>query len=186
MIEEPVSTITNKLHSTLPVINGWIDRIIKRYKEKSTPVIDLNFSRINQIFPRELLEKAKVVIVSDKIPFPPLGRMGLTELSGIEQMPIAGITYKDTFFVHHNHLTESLHFHELIHVIQWERLGAEHFLLAYGIGLIQFGYEDSPLEKMAYSLQKEFDKGTVPDGIVDIIYQKTDNLWKQIHPLINQ
>ncbi len=180
------SKIINKFHSALPVINGWIDQLIESNKEKSTPVIDLNFSRINQIFPKKLLEKAKVVIVPNKIPFPPLSQMGLAELSGIEQMPIAGITFKDTFFVNQNILTQSLHFHELIHVVQWERLGADNFLLAYGVGLIQFGYEQSPLEEMAYSLQKDFAKGTVPDGIVDIIYQKTDAIWNQIRPLVSQ
>jgi hypothetical protein len=99
-------------------------------------------------------------------------------------MPIAGITYKNTFFVNQNLLTESLHFHELVHVVQWERLGADNFLLAYGAGLIQFGYEQSPLEKMAYRLQKEFDTGTVPDEIVDKIYQETDSLWNQVRPLV--
>ncbi|MBW1897754.1 MAG: hypothetical protein JRI61_01695 [Deltaproteobacteria bacterium] len=180
------SKIINKFHSALPVINGWIDQLIENNKDKSTPVIDLNFSRINQIFPKKLLEKAKVVIVPGKIPFPPLSQMGLTELSGIELMPIAGITFKDTFFVNQNLLTESLHFHELIHVVQWKRLGADNFLLAYGVGIIQFGYEQSPLEQIAYSLQKDFDTGTVPDGIVEIIYQRTDALWNQIRSLVSQ
>ena len=180
------SEIINKFHSALPFINGWIDQIIEKYKEKSTPLIDFNFSKINQIFQKKLLENTKVVIVPDKIPFPPLGRMGLAELSGIELMPISGITYKNTFFVNQNLLTESLHFHELIHVVQWERLGSDNFLLAYGVGLIKFGYEKSPLEKMAYRLQKNFDTGTVPEGIVNIIIQKTDIIWNQVRLLVHQ
>ena len=36
-------------------------------------------------------------------------------------------------------LTESLCCHELVHVVQWDRLGVDRFLLAYGIGLVQSG-----------------------------------------------
>ena len=45
---------------------------------------------------------------------------------------------------------EAIHFHELIHVIQWRLLGPEDFLKSYANGLDEFGYENSPLEKMAY------------------------------------
>lgn len=161
-------------------MSEWIDRTIRLSRKKSRPVIELNFPRINGVFPKKLLKKTRVVIVPDKPPFPPLNQMGLAELYSLEQLPIAGITYKDTFFVNRNHVTESLHFHELIHVVQWERLGMERFLLAYGVGLIQFGYKESPLEQMAYNLQRDFDREIVPDGIVELIYRKTDDLWSKV------
>ncbi len=53
---------------------------------------------------------------------------------------MAGITYKDTYFINHLHQTESLHFHELVHVVQWDWLWVDDFLLAYGAGLMQFSY----------------------------------------------
>jgi hypothetical protein len=37
--------------------------------------------------------------------------------------------------------SQGLHFHELVHVIQWARRGVERFLQTYGIGFAQFGYE---------------------------------------------
>ena len=123
--------------------------------------------------------------VADKVPFPPLSHIGLHELSGMEQMPLTGITYKDTFFINQNHRTESLHFHELTHVVQWERLGIDNFLLAYGVGLMQFGYEKSPLEQMAYTLQRNFEIGTIPNGIIDLIHQQTDDIWSQVKPLVS-
>ncbi len=100
-------------------------------------------------------------------------------------MPLTGITYKDTFFINQNHRTESLHFHELTHVVQWERLGIDNFLLAYGVGLMQFGYEKSPLEQMAYTLQRNFEIGTIPNGIIDLIHQQTDDIWSQVKPLVS-
>lgn len=180
----PYAKIINKFHSALPLIRNWIEDLLESNKENTTSVINLNFSRINQIFPNDLLEKAKVVTVADKVPFPPLSHIGLHELSGMEQMPLDGITYKDTFFVNQNHRTESLHFHELIHVVQWERLGVDNFLLAYGVGLMQLDYEKSPLEQMAYTLQKNFEIGTIPNGIIDLIHQQTDNIWSQVEPLV--
>ena len=104
--------------------------------------------------------------MTGKVPFPPLSRMGLPELEQMENMSMDGITYVDTFFINHLRQTESLHFHELVHVVQWERLGVDNFLLAYGVGLMQSGdlyqtfedvYLNSPLEQMAYSLQAGFE-----------------------------
>ncbi|MBU3917929.1 hypothetical protein KKA14_20570 [bacterium] len=45
----------------------------------------------------------------------------------MERMPIAWIIYKDTYFVKQKHHTESLCFHDMIHVLQWDKLGVERF-----------------------------------------------------------
>jgi len=85
--------------------------------------------------------------------------MGLPEFSDIENMIPSGITYKDTCFVQDSQMmNESLHFHELIHIVQWAHLGVERFLLDYAAGLAAHGYSNSPLEKMAYGLQNYFDQ----------------------------
>lgn len=98
---------------------------------------------------------------------------------------MAGITYKDTFFINQAYSTESLHFHELIHVVQWERLGVDNFLLAYGVGLMHFGYKNSPLEQMAYLLQGRFDNGELPPLITNLIQQQTDIIWNQVTQLLS-
>jgi hypothetical protein len=68
-----------------------------------------------------------------------------------------GITYLDTFFVkRRSAAAERLHFHELIHVVQWRLLGPETFLAAYAAGLETFGYRESPLEIMAYNAEASF------------------------------
>ena len=60
---------------------------------------------------------------------------------------------------------ESLHFHELVHVIQWRLLGPEKFLAFYADGLERFGYRNSPLEVMAYNLQDRFDREAQPFSV---------------------
>jgi hypothetical protein len=45
-------------------------------------------------------------------------------------------------------------------VIQWRLLGPERFLVAYANGLDEFGYEKSPLEKMAYDAEAAFKRSS--------------------------
>jgi len=163
-----------RLHLSLPKVRKWIEKTLAGNQEHAVPVINFKFSRLKKLFSGELLNSTKAVVLSEKLPFPPLDRMGLPEFIQMEKMAIAGITYKDTFFVSHLQQNESLYFHELVHVVQWERLGVDNFLLAYGAGLMQFGYANSPLEKMAYSLQADFDRGEVQSNFIEEIQQNAD------------
>lgn len=177
--------LMRKLHSALPLVREWIDKTLEEHSPNATSVINLSFPRLSTVLPLDLLTRARVVVVTEKVPFPPLSHMGLPEFTEMENMMMAGITFKDTFFVSHLHQTESLHFHELVHVVQWERLGIDNFLLAYGAGLMQFGYQDSPLEKMAYSLQAGFDSGSLSMNTVEIIQQQTDDIWNMVSTWIS-
>ncbi|MGC1950636.1 MAG: hypothetical protein WA679_24215, partial [Pseudolabrys sp.] len=68
-----------------------------------------------------------------------------------------GITYLNTFFIKRDELrNEAIHFHELIHIVQWRILGPEQFLRLYADGLERLGYRDSPLEVMAYDAEAAF------------------------------
>ena len=90
---------------------------------------------------------------------PPLSQMGLTQFTEWERIEYGGITYLDTFFVTQNELAnEPLHFHELVHVLQWRPLGPERFVALYAEGLERFGYRSSPLEVIAYDLEDRFRK----------------------------
>ena len=54
----------------------------------------------------------------------------------------------------------------------------DNFLLAYAVGLLQHGYEQSPLEQMAFELQARFDQQRVPEALVDRINEHTDGVWE--------
>ena len=110
-------------------------------------------SAIALYFTAETLASAKVVIM-DRLPVPPLSSWGLTQCASFERIDPDGISYLDTCFLKpHQSRNEAIHFHELIHVIQWRVLGAERFLRSYADGLERFGYRDSPLEVMAYDAE---------------------------------
>ena len=44
---------------------------------------------------------------------------------------------------------------------QRQKLGPERFLVAYANGLDELGYENSPLEKMAYDAETSFKRSSV-------------------------
>jgi hypothetical protein len=46
--------------------------------------------------------------------------------------------------------------------VQWDELGPENFLLAYGTGLMGWGYDASPLEAMVYNLQLLYETNQLP------------------------
>ena len=50
----------------------------------------------------------------------------------------------------------ALHFHELVHVAQWSILGAKKFIERYIAEIQNHGYDNAPLERMAYGLQDHF------------------------------
>jgi hypothetical protein len=103
----------------------------------------------------------------------------------MQRMLLAGITFKDTFFLQQDKSSESLHFHELVHIVQWARLGVDNFLLAYGLGFILGGgYEQIPLEHMAYTLQRSFENGTLPQRLMRHIEEQTDAIWKKAAPIV--
>ena len=172
-----------RFHAALPHVRQWIDQFLAAHADRARAVSTLGFTRLSASFPRELLERAKVVTV-ERTPFPPVDRLGLPELALMQQRQFDGITFKDTFFLRQGCTSEALHFHELVHVVQWARLGVDSFLLAYGFGLVRFGYDNSPLEQMAYALQQNFERGAVPQEIVRVIEEGSDAIWTQVAPFV--
>jgi hypothetical protein len=82
----------------------------------------------------------------ERLPMPPLSALGLSRFAQFERGDFYGITYLDRFFLkRHRVADERLHFHELIHVIQWRLLGPASFLAAYADGLERFGLPREPV-----------------------------------------
>jgi len=159
MDEREDTKILSLLQQTLPVVREWIDHYVEAHAHLAVPVRELGFSRLSQYFDQNRLSNSKAVKV-DRVQVPPLSIMGVPLFVDFEKTPFTGITYMDTFFVAPPaHDSESTHFHELIHVVQWDVLGPDSFLLVYAIGLLLHGYRNSPLERMAYDLQRAFESG---------------------------
>jgi hypothetical protein len=145
-----------EFRTAYPKLRMWIEKTLALYEESARPVTSMHFVRLPLYFDKHLLETVKFVAV-DRVPMPPLAAMGLGRFAAFVQGNVDGITYEDRYFIKQTVVTEEpLHFHELIHVIQWRLLGPAGFLAAYANGLDEFGYENNPLEKMAYEAEASF------------------------------
>ena len=143
---------------------GWIDATLRAHAENARTVVSRGFPRLPLYFSADTLTSAKVVLV-DQLPIPPLSSWGLNRFANFERASFNGITYLNTFFIKRVDVrNEAIHFHELIHVVQWQILGPEHFLRSYAEGLERFGYRNSPLEVMAYEAEAAFTANDVFDA----------------------
>jgi hypothetical protein len=177
--------VVRKFQAAIPLARKWIDGLLAEYAKSTAIVGRLQFPRISESFPKEFLKAAKMVAVTEA-PRMPLEDFGLLELSKAMPTNVRGITFFDTYFVLEQFQKhEGLNFHELVHVAQWQRLGTDRFLMAYGIGLFGGGYKQSPLEAMAYGLQTEFERGKIWPNLVQSIEQRTDEIWKQVAAMLS-
>jgi hypothetical protein len=149
-----------------PVVESWIQGTLAAHAGNKQAVASRGFPRLSHYFKAETLASAKVVLV-DRLPLPPLSSIGLAQFAEFERGDFNGITYLDTFFLKPAFARdEAIHFHELIHVIQWRELGAKDFLRMYAGGLERFGYRMSPLERMAYDAEAKFSASITFDAEV--------------------
>jgi hypothetical protein len=150
------SMTPQEFETSFPKVMAWIQQTLWTHKTLARPVTAKNFRRLPLYFSKAQIEAAKFVVV-DRIPVPPLSSMGLSRFKEFERGDYEGNAYLDTYFLKRARADdESLHFHEMIHLVQWRLLGAEAFLAMYADGLEKFGYRNSPLERMAYDAQELF------------------------------
>jgi hypothetical protein len=158
--------MTEQQHRAVyPLIAAWMQKSLDEHAVAARPVTSLGFSRLPHYYDERILASAKAVVVA-KVPVPPLSAMGLAGLGAFERMEMGGMTFFDTYFVRTDLAgVKSLHFHELVHVVQWRALGSEKFLACYADGLERFGYMRSPLELMAFRLQRRFEREAEPFSV---------------------
>ena len=110
-----------RLASLLPSVQEWIEEYRSQHEDRAIPVDRSGFQRLDQYFGPELLHKARAVPV-ERISFPPLSQMGFPYFQELEEQEFGGITYRDMYFLTPEaYSSESTHFHELVHVVQWPR-----------------------------------------------------------------
>ncbi len=159
------------------LIRFWIERTVAAHAREARAVREVieacGFRRLPEYFGAAFLDRVRCVTV-DRIPLPPLASRAVRSLGGIRAARrYSGITYGDTYFIDKKkEQSESLHFHELIHAVQWDCLGFEKFLLIYGAGLVRNGYVRNPLEVMAYSHQRRFETDPVPYPVEDTVREE--------------
>jgi hypothetical protein len=155
-----------KLLFTLPRARRWVHRIVAQHRSVAVPLRESEGAEsLVKVFGPLLIEGTKVAVV-DQTPRPPLAKWGLEGADDFVGFEAAGLALIDTIFVRRNCVGDpSLLFHELVHVAQWRLLGVNRFLALYGLMLLEDGYRASPLETMAYGLQRQFVAGRRFDAL---------------------
>lgn len=149
-------------------IEQWIDRTLKEYDHLKVSCAVL-LPEFQAFFGAEVLENSYFVVV-DSIPKPDFDELTGAGYDEFLNMKPAGITYKNTYFIQRGFENRfALHFHELVHVLQWQLLGAFGFIQRYLDEIAEYGYDKAPLEVMAYELDSYFSAGLPVKSIPDYV-----------------
>jgi len=149
-------------------IESWIDETIEGHIQNRVSC-DCFAKVFSGFYPIEFLSRSYFV-TTEQIPKPDFPELRQAGMGDFIDRPLSGITYKDTYFIKKGCESDlELHFHELVHVVQWQILGASNFIGRYIEEMKQYGYEDAPLEEMAYGLQNTFSKKTYPFNVPDYV-----------------
>lgn len=153
-----------QLIEQLKEVKNWIFKLIVEYDHFKKPVSKYSFENLLQYFSFETLNES-YVIITDRIPLIPFNQLGLDQFSIYGLKPFIGMTYMNCYFIREgNEKNESLHFHELIHILQWKFLGVDRFIKSYALGLLKYEYDENPLEKMAMKYQFKFEEKILFDA----------------------
>jgi hypothetical protein len=168
MPSPPKPDALRRLNGAAGPCGQWIRQVATALAPGSRPAADLRFERLATYFPPPALDDVRVV-TTPRVPVPPFSSFGIPEFTVLEEMAVAGITFDRLCIVHEEQATESVHFHEFVHAIQWAALGAAAYMLTYGVGILEHGYAQSPLEVAAYDMQSQFDREQPVPRLVDTV-----------------
>jgi hypothetical protein len=128
------------------------------YLDVAAPIQSTHRDSIAGFFPIELLAITRITAVAKPVDNPPfypaLRQRGFYNLPDFSTM--AAITFVDVI-VSHVPITSALLFHEMVHAVQYTKLGLNQFSRHYVEGFLYGGcYERIPLEMNAYQLEERF------------------------------
>jgi len=156
----------------LKQLEQWIEQNNLEYSNQKISCRKF-IDAFNGFYPESFLQNAYFVVV-DEIPKPDISEFREMGLGDFFDKMVDYITYKDTYYIL-PHLAEnlSMHFNELVHVAQWNRLGATAFIQRYIEEILKYGIADSPLEKMASKLCEHYSRNGQPFDVPSYV---TENL----------
>jgi hypothetical protein len=142
-------------------VAGYIEQQRQIYRGTAVPLDGKEASAMRRFFPASTLDSTRIVVLSgQRVSNPPFYveviRMGFEAGSLPDFALMNAITFVDTL-IFHDALTDKLLFHELVHVVQYEKLGLSEFATKYVMGFLCGGsYKAIPLEMNAYELDARF------------------------------
>jgi hypothetical protein len=152
---------TAQIEGIVQEVAAYIEGNRNGYLPQSVPLNGTQRLTMQPFFPTYALDSTQLVVLTgSRVNNPPfyagLVKMGFEPPSLPDFSEMAAITFVDTV-VSHEPFTARLLFHELVHVVQYEKLGLPEFAAKYVRGFLNGGsYEAIPLERNAYELDARF------------------------------
>ena len=148
-------TITAQFERLLPLASNWVEKQEKRMLRIGVPLSDLELADARAI---GVAEPDRVRLLQlDRVPFPtdPMLRAAATAIQFLTPAT-CGLTLRYGIFVRSDCWRErALIAHELVHVMQYERLGGIlPFLRQYLSQCLTVGYPAAPLEQEAVNISR--------------------------------
>lgn len=168
------------METKIPDLLEWIAGLKRAYAAETVTVASFGFAGLSAVYPASLLDRARAVVTAEPFPYPPLDALGFPELAYWNGVDLAGINYAGLIFVRKEAATQSLFFHELVHVVQGDALGQANYLLAYAASLATDAYEGNPFEETAYRLQGSFEEGNLGGDTVELIEREARDAYVRI------
>lgn len=160
-------------------IDGIVERVAayigqqrQTYRHGAVPLSLSQQRAMRPFFPEPALDATRLrILAGGRVANPSfygeLIKMGFEAGSLPDFAHMAAITFADTV-VSHEPFTDRLLFHELVHVIQYEKLGLPEFAGKYVKGFLNGGsYDAIPLEMNAYQLDARFAGGPTKPFLVE-------------------
>ncbi len=153
----------------------WISHQRMAYRQSGHELSGEALMEFSQFFDPNLLQKVRIVTVpalenpAFLEEFRPMFAQASVPVLDFSTM--SGITFVDTVLLVENAVKsdlDSLIFHELVHVVQYDILGLDKFVELFITGWVNqgFNYAAIPLEMDAYELQYKYEGE--PDQIFDV------------------
>jgi hypothetical protein len=146
------------------------------YVHRALPLDANQRAAMRSFFRAAILDSARVLVLSEeRVGNPPfygeLMKIGFSGNCLPDFAHMAAITFVDTV-VSHEPFTERLMFHELVHIVQYEKLGLPDFSARYVRGFLSGGsYEAIPLEMNACDLDARIAAGPTKPFSVEAAVQ---------------
>ena len=139
----------------------YIGQQRQTYRPDAAPLSLSQKNAMCPFFPETVLDSTRLVVrTRERVSNPPfygqLVQMAFSPADLPDFARVAAITFVDTV-VSHEPFTDRLLFHELVHVVQYKKLGQADFAARYVRGFLSGGsYEAIPLEMNAFELDGRF------------------------------
>jgi hypothetical protein len=158
----PLPTLsTAQVEWIVQQVRAYIEHQRQTYRPGAEPLSLSQKNAMRPFFPEPVVGSTRLLVhtgerVSNPPFYPQLVQMGFSPADLPDFAHMAAITFVDTV-VSHEPFTDRLLFHELVHVVQYEKLGVPEFAAKYVRGFLSGGScEAIPLEMNAYELDARF------------------------------